>query len=371
MLSELENGLSSISPESFLAPYESLSLATCEDDQAIKEFLSRVPMEAGKIAVRYTYHASYSGYTGSVSTLSYTVLIRDLTGEILGMGTLGVRRVFYSGRWAQALYLSDLRFTPKMSRKHHLRWRSFYRNLIENFKSIKGLENCEFIYSIVLDKNQRALNSFLGKRYPVKYNPVTSFRSVQILGAINPFKRKSRYEAKREILTPELENYLISQFRLCDFVETSESKSQEYLVVRESNKILASACLSRNGMRRTYIESLHWTYKLLFKLLKVFGRQPIRANQEIQQLYFNEIEIDQSLSQSVRCELFHSLVSEALKNLKDTDQLLSLVDFDHDSFKVVLAKNFVFNSVSSHIYIVTSKPLASSKLKCKFDLSFA
>ncbi len=131
------------------------SLASEEDDAAIRALLRRTPME-GSIRVAFEREPSFFAATQIQGQVQVGVA-KD-RGRIIGMGTRCIAEAFLNGRPTSLGYLSDLRLDPEF-RKGTLLARG-YRVL----RDWHADGRTQLYYSLVFSDNHHALNTLAAGR---------------------------------------------------------------------------------------------------------------------------------------------------------------------------------------------------------------
>lgn len=239
-------------------------LASARDDAGLRRRMAQDWMQ-GRLSVSFRREPSYFAGCDVQGECVQVIKCTDLdTGEIIGMGSRALKTVFLNGLPGRAGYLSDLRSHPA------------YRNgtlLARGYRFLRELHEASPVplyYTVILEGNARALNSFLGCRAGLPHYrdcgriltpaihldldrrkiPVAGVRfergRADQLGAIADFVRR-RYAEKQ----------LAPLWRADDFGATplrGLSGHDFYLAVRAGRIVGTVAAWDQRAFRQTHVE---------------------------------------------------------------------------------------------------------------------
>gem|GEM_PF-3304513 len=184
----------------FLANYPEVHLASAADDEALREFFHRVPMQGKGMQLQYLRWPTFAAFLDCHSSTHFVFFVRGKDQQIEGAGTLIIRPGMVHGKSESVGYLGDLRIDNV--RRWGRYWRNFYLDLMQKAAQITDFKGTRYFLTAMLKQNMRAQKA-LGES-AMGYHPFHSYKMVNVLRAWRPsrnhFKVTSWKELPAEVL---------------------------------------------------------------------------------------------------------------------------------------------------------------------------
>ena len=212
-------------------------------------------------------------------------------------------------------YICDVRVARDADKETKQEWRKFYMETVTNSHNIQEFENCEYMYSAILDANKIALKAFVKEDSPLKFYPTQNYQAVQVLGRKWLSGSRSKFAARK---VRSEERSKIIQFLRASNAEKSLGTSEAELLRREKNwpdYDLNSflVCENENGQwmsicaptsftqsRSLVVEKATKSVLWLSKLAILFGGPSVKENEDLKTTYFTHLEFMSDLSEDDR-----------------------------------------------------------------------
>lgn len=182
-----------------------IELASEQDNEEVLEFYHKTFMQNKENSLRYERSPNFFAYQNLIGYRSYTFVYRE-SDVIKAMGTLALQKATNQQGSICIGYLCDLRSFGS-SMKGRVYWRSFYKKLIDHYKEIEELKDCDYFNTVIMANNSKAKqNLSRSHNLGLEYKKITSLH-MNILSnklVIKPMGLKSNV---REITPQELEHY--------------------------------------------------------------------------------------------------------------------------------------------------------------------
>jgi hypothetical protein len=240
------------------------ALATPEDDVQLRLRMAADRME-GKISVSFRREPNYfAGCAVQGESVQVIKCTDRVTGQIVGLGSRLIQKVYLNGQPTRIGYLTDLRGDPNYRRGTLLaRGYQFLRQLHE-------ADPVPFYYSLILEGNEAALGNLVGGRAGL---PIYKDLGLILTPAIHlDFAKPAiqlpgvHFERGSRARLPEILAFIHQwrsqkQFTPCYSIEDFDSPRLNgfqprnfYLAIKENRIIGTIAAWDQRKFRQTYIE---------------------------------------------------------------------------------------------------------------------
>ena len=359
-----------------LEKHPKVTLATKEDNNEILTFFSTLPMEGTKTAISYEREPNFFKFLSFCGPLSFIFLIRlKKNGEILGVGTLVLRPGLIKGEKKWVGYLGDLRVKPNP--RASVIWRKFYGDLLSNSDLIEEFGGCEFFYTSILKENLKAMNALVhNKKNPFQYFHLMEYKMVNILIKYPELRLLPNFQKieldvhfSRACLgdKEEIIKFLRCQNKKRAFGFCFEEHYDElnFRLDKWDNIVLENFILAKDkkgqikGLtllwspspsKKIKIEKLPPSLKFYFLVQGLLKKSP-QEGEELEVLYLNFLEIDQSLKEVDKKLIFSSMIDYVYR----LPQSKSFHAISYCSFEKTLFDNlegYVMHSTALSLYLV-------------------
>lgn len=337
-----------ISLSQFCAGFKGVSLATSEDSAELCDFFETKAMKGETLTLTYLRRPDFFGLLKAHSQRFYVFILRSPSGEIIGAGSIVVRRARHIGQTIDVAYLGDLRVTkPKLSARI---WRDFYLTLLNQRTHISELKDCRYFYTCILEDNQLAQKA-LETKSPLGYHLFERYQMV------NVFYQKpwARMKSALTCVTHPPPADILSFLRNCprplgfDF-EGSDHEWQwrehhwpgfsdypSFGIYQAGELIAFSKLWSPSLVKKIRLDRLPKVLQFFFQLLSPVIKLP-RQGEEFRVVYLSLLTFKEGIGDQDRQDAMSLLLSKGLKWSKGHGfHALSFADFESFSLKPSVA----------------------------------
>lgn len=325
---------------SFVSTYKGVSIAQPSESAEICDFFENSAMKGSTIELTYLRGPDFFALLKAHSDRFFVFLLRDDKKEILGAGSVVIRKAMHREEVVDVGYLGDLRITkPRQSARI---WREFYLSLLKNSKDIHELSSIKFFYTCILDDNKKAQKA-LETRSPLGYHLMDEYEMVNVFRQ-KPFQTFDQgLEIERNIDEKELVSFLQKNassnalgfpFNL-DHHEWEWRKNNwpqferlPRLGVYQKGRLIAFTKLwSPTQVKKIRLDSLPPLLGWGLKFLSFLTPLP-QAGGELKVCYMTLLCFEKNLSDKERQEAMRLLISQSLVRAKrDGFHCLSFANF--------------------------------------------
>jgi hypothetical protein len=398
-----------------LAKYPAFRVATVADNDRILEFFGRVAMDLSSLVLRYDRSPDFFALLRQQAEKAIVLVADGPEGRIAALGTICLRRVYVGGEPVQAGYLSDLRVGPELARRARLQWRKAYAEILEKAPDIEELEGCRYFYSAVLDQNRAAVQALTKPDAEIYYRELARYRSVHLFtrlpwrGRTGAGRRAEKargatagkagfargalsidgYAVRRATGAdlPRLREFLHRQNRERLFGHvfgrgggSGEASSDRGAVsydeldrrlgswdglriesfwVAEDAQGRLAGCVNpwtSHSARRMMAQRVPAYLGLLGRAMPLLGKSAIGAGRALDLLYLSHLELESSLPIEERRWIFRALLEQVFR-LPEARRahLVSFLDWDDESLKPALGRDFLFTEVPATFFQVVHR----------------
>ena len=381
-----------ISVSEMLNKYPNIRLATQADNDEILEFTKSVPMRAGAVSLRYERGPNYFDQTKLQGDSAF-VLVIVADGKIAGVTAISVKRTYCNGSAVKAGYFSDLRVQAKLPTHIRTQWRNVYFELINNFSTIAELCECSFLYSVLLNENDRMLKIFKNQSAPVSHEKIDEFWTYNLLGRLPvPFRMNNSrlskqrgmkvrratvddIDALKEHLKHENEDRVLGHYFSDDDGDEFGKRMTRWANFDISSFIITEDCnnkivgcvypWSASRTKRLIVESLPKAMAIVGKLMPFLGKPSALIGHELKVLYLTHLEITSSYSDQERQAIFELMLRFIYKHkIHIGYHMMSFSDFPTRPLAPGLkGKGIIANQILSSAFQLVPKTGSASQFR--------
>lgn len=353
-----------------LAEHLNFQKATLVDNENLLAEIKNSPLNFSGVQLTYDRGPTFFNLLQLQATSSIT-LISKATDKILALASFSWGPRWINGRKNVAMYVGD--FRCENSRTLAKAWRLLYPELIQLFKSAPEFGPTTFLYTAVLQKNVRALNSLV-KDKPGKTFFYKLFAEPKMVNVFfkKPFTAKTELKVKpgSAVSEDELRQFLSrihSQMFLGSCFDYSPGNEwdrrkkmwpnftlENFLVVTDSdNKIVACTLpWSPKDAKAMRLVSVSRLAAIGLSVAIFLGIKLPPLGETINILYLTHLTFETTVSLAERATLISSFIEFVLLHPKFSSyHFISFADFKNiHQFKPL--KNFVMQTTNVNLYAV-------------------
>jgi len=355
----------SITLQDILKNYPHLHIANQSDNQAILQLIHNISMETKDFPIFYSRGDNFFSLLACGYDSYFVMVIKDDQGEIVGVGSICLSKLYINGALETVAYLMDARTKKHLPGMLRQEWKLFFSEMIERSHEVVDLGFAKYFYCAIIATNQLAINSFLKKERDFLYHELAGYNAINILGR-NPLRLGKKKIGSGNIKISFADNN--DQQELCGFLD-KENKLRPFgrcydltvpnnclnkrlqgwhnfalksfiIAKDQEGKIIgAFSPWSSSPKRSLVIKKLNLSLRLLNLFIPILGGKPARLNQEFKTLYLTNLEIDSNLSGETRQLAFRLMLEFLYKQKIHQDyHSISLVSYPEDPFAKTLSQ---------------------------------
>lgn len=159
-----------------LEKFYHVRIASRNDAKSLALFIKENAMKADGLGISFSRGQDYFSLLEMQSEVSLT-LILESKGEVLGVGSLTCRKAYIRGHEVTVGYLQDLRIASRTSGSLRSEFFDCFSEIIRVGPSLPDLHYCQYYYTAILDKNQKALQSLSRNRMRLEYTRIFRYNA--------------------------------------------------------------------------------------------------------------------------------------------------------------------------------------------------